>query len=56
MSGIWAFAGIENNHDVYRGMCNILNVYLREHAMKIINFEKANIMPLTNELYESYLN
>ena len=29
---------------------------LREHAMKIINFEKKKMIPLTHEEYESYLN
>ena len=29
---------------------------LREHAMKIINFEKKKMIPLTNEEYESYFN
>ena len=29
---------------------------LREHAIKIINFEKKKIMPLTNKQEESYEN
>ena len=29
---------------------------LREHLLKIINFEKKKMIPLTHEEYESYLN
>ena len=47
MSVIWTFDGIENKHDVYRES-------LREHAMKIMNFEKKKMIPLTNEQQESY--
>ena len=58
MSTIWTFDGIENNHDVYRGE-NCMKKFcksLREHSMKIINFEKKKRILLTNEEYESYLN
>ena len=58
MSTIWTFDGIENNHNVYRGedctkkFCKSL----REHSVKITNFEKNKMIPLTDEEYESYLN
>ena len=58
MSKIWAFDGIENNHDVYRGK-DCMNKFcktLREYTMKIANFEGNKKIPLTNEEYESYLN
>ena len=58
MSKIWAFDGIENNHDVYRGK-DCMNKFcktLREYTMKIANFEENKKIPLTNEEYESYLN
>ena len=58
ISTIWKFDGIENKYDVHIGedcmkkFCESL----REHPMKIINFEKRKIIPLTNEEYESYFN
>ena len=44
MSTIWTF------EDVYRGEDYMpkFGESLREHAMKIINFEKKNVIPLTN--------
>ena len=51
MYTIWAFGGMENKHDVCRDkdcmekFCKSLT----EHAIKIINFEKEKIIPLTNE-------
>ena len=57
MSTIWAFDGIENKYDEYRGedcmqkFCESLR-----YAMKIINFDKKKMILLTNEEYESYLN
>ena len=56
MSAIWTFNGKENNHNVYRGKNCMKNFCesLREHAMKIINFEKKKIIPLTKEQQESY--
>ena len=56
MSTIWTFDGIENKHDVYRGDNDMNNFCesLREHAMKIINFEKKKIIPLKNKQKESY--
>ena len=56
MSTIWTFDGIENKHDVYRGDNGMNNFCesLREHAMKIINFEKKKMIPLKNKQKESY--
>ena len=56
MSTLWTFDGIENKHDAYicedcmKKFCESL----REHAKKIINFEKKKMIPLTNERQESY--
>ena len=47
MSTIWTFDGKENKHDVHRGdecmkkFCGSL----KEHEMKIINFEKKKMIP-----------
>ena len=55
MSMIWTFDSMENKNNVYRGedcmkkFCESL----REHTVKIINFEKKKILPLTNEQQES---
>ena len=55
MSTIWKFDNIENKNNVYRGedcmkkFCESL----REHTVKIINFEKKKIISLTNEQHES---
>ena len=48
----------ENKHDVYRGEDWMIKFYesLREDAMKIINFEKKEMIPLTSKKYKSYLN
>ena len=45
MSKILSFKSIENKHDVYRGKdCMKKNCeYLREHAIKIINFKKKKM-------------
>ena len=42
MSTISSFRSIENKYDVYRGKDCMIKFYefLREHAMKIINFKK----------------
>ena len=42
MSTISSFRSIENKHDVYRGKdcMRKFSEFLREHAMKIINFKK----------------
>ena len=44
MSTISPFRSIENKHDVYRGKDCMKKFceFLREHAMKIINFKKKN--------------
>ena len=58
MSTISSIRSIENNHDVYRvkdckkKFCESL----REHAMKIINFEKTKMKLLIKEHQESYEN
>ena len=43
-------------NDVYRGEDYMKKVYefLREHAMKIISFEKKKMIPLTKEQQGSY--
>ena len=58
MCTIWTFDGIENKQDLYTSECFLQKncESLGKHAMKIINFEKKKIIPLTNEEYESYLN
>ena len=58
MSTIWTFDGKENKHNVYSGeeYMKMGCKSLREHAMKIINFKKKKMMPLTNEEQKSYLN
>ena len=45
MSTISSFRSIENKHDVYRGKDCMKKFceFLREHAMKIINFNKRAI-------------
>ena len=50
---IWTFHGIEN---VYRGedCMKKFSVFLRKHAIKIINLEKKKKIPVTQELEESY--
>ena len=59
MSAIQIFDSKENRHDVYRGedcMEKLSESFesLREHAIKIINFEKIKIIPLAKEQQESY--
>ena len=48
MSTLWKFVGIENKH-VCRGEGYMKKFIesLREHAMKIIDFENTKIVPLT---------
>ena len=44
MSLVWTFDGIENKHDVYGGE-DCMKTFCessREHAIKVINFEKKN--------------
>ena len=51
MPVIWTNDNIEKNHDIYRGedCMKKFSESLREHKMKIINFEKKKMIPLTNE-------
>ena len=58
MSTISSFRSIENKHDVYRGKDCMKKFceFLREHAMKIINFKKKKMKLLTKEQQESYEN
>ena len=61
MSTLSSFRNIENiknNHDVYRGKDYIKDFYefLREHAIKIINFQKKKVTLLTKKQNESYKN
>ena len=58
MSKIYSFRSIENKNDVYRCKYSIKKFcqYLREHAMKIINFKKKKLKLLAKEQQESYEN
>ena len=49
MHTIWTFYSTENKHDVYRSedVTKKFCERLREHAVKIINFEKKKMIPLT---------
>ena len=55
MSTIQAFDGIQNKHDVYRGedCMEKFHESLREHAVKVVNFEKKEMIQLTNKHQES---
>ena len=55
---ISSFRSMENKHGVYRGKDCIKDFceFLREHAMKIINFKVKEMMLLTKEQQESYEN
>ena len=52
------FRRIEHKHDVYRGKDCMKEFceYLREYAMKIINFKNNKMELLTKEQQESYEN
>ena len=54
MSTILPFRSIENKHgkDCMKKFCE----FLREHAMKIIDFKKKKMKLLTKEQQESYEN
>ena len=58
MSTISSFRRIENKHDVYRSKDCIKKIceFLREHAMKIVNFKKKKMELLRKELQESFEN
>ena len=55
MPMIWTFDSIENKNNVYRGEYCMKKFCesLREHKMKIINFEKKKIIPVANKEQES---
>ena len=52
------FRSRENKHNVYRGKDYMkkFSEFLKEHAMKIINFKKKKKQLLTKEQHESYEN
>ena len=54
MSTISSLRSIENKHDVFRikDCMKKFCEYLREHAMKIINFKKKKMELLTKEQQE----
>ena len=58
MSTIQTVHGIEKKHNVYRGQdcMKTFCEYLREHAIKIINFKKKKMpkIPYPNKKLESY--
>ena len=57
MSTICIFDGTENNLDVYTGKdcMKMFYEYLREHSMKMINFENKKTIPLTNShIYKKF--
>ena len=58
MSTISTFRSIENKHDVYRGKDCMKSVceFLRDHAMKIIDFKKKKMKLFKKKLQESYEN
>ena len=58
VSTISSFRSIENKQDVYRGKDCVKKFceFLREHAMKIINFKMRKMKLLTKEQQESYEN
>ena len=58
MSTLSSFKSIENKHDVYRGKDCMKKFCksLREHALKIINFEKKKWKLLTKKQQKSYEN
>lgn len=56
MSTIWTLDTIEDKHDIHKGkdcMKKSCKSW-REHEMKIINFEKMKMTPLTKEQKELY--
>ena len=55
---ISSFRSTRSNHDVYRGKDYMKKFceFLREHAMKIINFKKKKLKLLTEEQQESCEN
>ena len=59
MSTISTFRSIENKNDVYRGIQDCMKSvceFLRDHAMKIIDFKKKKMKLFKKKLQESYEN
>ena len=58
MYAMSSFKNIENGNALYRGKDCIKKFgwFLREHALKIINFKKNKMKLITNEQQESYEN
>ena len=55
MSMIWTFDSIEDKHGrKWQKLYEKCFESLREHAMKIINFEKKKMLPLNKGQKESY--
>ena len=56
MLTIWTFDGVENKHTIYRDKYCMKNICksLIEHAKKIINFEKKNMILSINKQQESF--
>ena len=55
MSAISSFRTLKNKHDICRGK-DCMKKFLREHAMKTINFKKKKMKLLTKDQQESYEN
>ena len=55
MTAISSYRTMKNKHDIYRGK-DCMKKFLREHAMKTINFKKKKMKLLTKEHQESYEN
>ena len=58
MFTIYSFRSMKNKHDIYRAKDCLKKFceFLREHAIKIINFLKTKTKLLTKEQQESYEN
>ena len=48
---MWTFGSIENNHNLYRGedCTGKFCISWREHAANVIDFEKKNMLTLTEK-------
>ena len=57
MSTISSFKSIENEHDVYRSKdcMKMFCEFLREHAMKIVNFKRKKLTLLIKEQHQSII-
>ena len=58
MPTVTSFKTIGNKHDVYRGKDCVKKFceFLKEHAMKMINFKKKKMKLLIKEQQETYEN